>query len=38
MSRDYFFVKKDLKNNKAKIYYGIMLDLFEVSDKLLIFN
>ncbi|MCT4329604.1 MULTISPECIES: GLPGLI family protein [Elizabethkingia] len=35
MSRDYvFFVKKDLKNNKANRYYSIMLDLFEVSDML----
>ena len=35
MSRDYvFFVKKDLKNSKVSNYYSIMLDLFEVSDKL----
>ncbi|OPC29916.1 GLPGLI family protein [Elizabethkingia miricola] len=35
MSRDYaFFVKKDLKNSKVSNYYSIMLDLFEVSDRL----
>ncbi|MDE5436975.1 GLPGLI family protein [Elizabethkingia meningoseptica] len=38
-SRDYlFFVKKDLKKEKVNRYYSILLDLFDVSDKLPKFN
>ncbi|ATC34764.1 GLPGLI family protein [Elizabethkingia anophelis] len=39
VSRDYaFFVKKDLKTGSVKKYNNILLDLFEISEKLPKFN